>query len=420
VKTLSDQRLYIVCIAILAIGFSLFSFGLPQVEARVHYIVADTGGGSGGSGGDSTPPVITNIQTSNVSEDSVTITWTTNEPSSSQVEYGLDPSYGNETPIDWTWVTNHSVVLIGLSSNTLYHFRVRSQDDWGNLAVSDDFTLTTLMVPFTEGGGEVVMEVENYDVKAPRNGQDWEFHTAAAGFSGTGYLEALPNLGVLIETDYDTLSPELQYRINFTTTGTFYVWLRGWAISANNDSVHAGLDEPTPLSDRMGPYSNYWDWRRSTFDAAPSTVEVTTPGVHTFYLWMREDGLKVDKILLRIDPSSTPPSGLGPGESPRGEAPPNNPPQVTALTPLPGVRFYEEDLVTIEVTATDPDGHALEYQYMINAVIVQPWTLSSTYDLQSSDKTFGEKTVEVEVRDGYGGTDTAQTQIFFMKGPLAP
>ena len=33
----------------------------------------------------------------------------------------------------------------GLIANTLYHFRVRSRDFAGNLAVSGDFTLTTLL-----------------------------------------------------------------------------------------------------------------------------------------------------------------------------------------------------------------------------------------------------------------------------------
>src|SRR4029079_19270876 len=41
-------------------------------------------------------------------------------------------------------VTSHSVGLSGLAATTTYHYRVRSQDAAGNLAVSGDFTFTTL------------------------------------------------------------------------------------------------------------------------------------------------------------------------------------------------------------------------------------------------------------------------------------
>ncbi|MCI0459520.1 MAG: immunoglobulin domain-containing protein [Gemmataceae bacterium] len=47
------------------------------------------------------------------------------------------------------------------------------------------------------------------------------------------------------------------------------------------------------------------------------TVNVTTVGVHTLNLWMREDGFVVDKILLTSNASFTP-TGVGPAESPRG------------------------------------------------------------------------------------------------------
>ena len=38
----------------------------------------------------------------------------------------------------------HSVVLSGLTPSTTYHYQVLSQDGSGNLAISGDFTFTTL------------------------------------------------------------------------------------------------------------------------------------------------------------------------------------------------------------------------------------------------------------------------------------
>ena len=50
-------------------------------------------------------------------------------------------------------------------------------------------------------------------------------------------------------------------------------------------------------------------------DGAPATLVVSSTGIHTFHIWMREDGLRLDKILLRINSSSTAPAGAGPPES---------------------------------------------------------------------------------------------------------
>ncbi|NUO83029.1 T9SS type A sorting domain-containing protein, partial [candidate division KSB1 bacterium] len=71
------------------------------------------------------------------------ITWNSNEPADSQVEYGLTASYGNTTPLAPQFVTAHGVGLTGLQANTLYHYRVLSKDASGNLATSADFTFTT-------------------------------------------------------------------------------------------------------------------------------------------------------------------------------------------------------------------------------------------------------------------------------------
>ena len=96
---------------------------------------------------DTTPPVISNIQVKNITASAATITWTTNEASTAQAEYGLTTSYGNLTPLDSSLLTIHSVTIIGLSSFTTYDFRVRSRDAAGNEAVSGNRTFTTSNTP---------------------------------------------------------------------------------------------------------------------------------------------------------------------------------------------------------------------------------------------------------------------------------
>jgi glucose/arabinose dehydrogenase/PKD repeat protein len=62
----------------------------------------------------------------------VTITWATDVPADSQVQYGVSPSYGSTTSLDRTLVTNHSVTITGLARRTQYHFQVVSNDASGN------------------------------------------------------------------------------------------------------------------------------------------------------------------------------------------------------------------------------------------------------------------------------------------------
>ncbi len=92
---------------------------------------------------DTTPPLISSISMVNITASAATIRWLTNEASDSQVEYGLTKAYGNSTPLDTTKVTSHSQTLTGLVRNTLYHYRVKSRDAAGNLAVSGDRTFRT-------------------------------------------------------------------------------------------------------------------------------------------------------------------------------------------------------------------------------------------------------------------------------------
>lgn len=86
--------------------------------------------------GDVAPPIISDIKPMSITDSSATITWTTNEPATSQVKYGRTSSYGSNTQLDGTYTNYHRVTIAGLASDTLYHFAVRSTDASGNEVVS--------------------------------------------------------------------------------------------------------------------------------------------------------------------------------------------------------------------------------------------------------------------------------------------
>ena len=101
---------------------------------------------------DTTPAVISGAAVSNVTDAGATVTWTTDEPATSQVEYGTTASYGSTTSLDTNLVTSHTVTLSGLTADTRHHFRVKSRDNAENEVASDDYTFTTSKSA-TEVGG---------------------------------------------------------------------------------------------------------------------------------------------------------------------------------------------------------------------------------------------------------------------------
>jgi hypothetical protein len=98
---------------------------------------------------DTTAPTISNVSSSSITSSGATITWTTNEASDTQVDYGTSTSYGSSTTLNTTMVTSHTASLGGLSASTVYHYRVKARDAAGNLATSGDFTFATSAPPDT-------------------------------------------------------------------------------------------------------------------------------------------------------------------------------------------------------------------------------------------------------------------------------
>jgi hypothetical protein len=91
---------------------------------------------------DTRAPDITGVSAGADGENRATITWTTDEPSTSLVSYGRTATLGSEGSAS-ALVSSHSVELTGLTPGTTYSYRVESADAGGNLAQSAIATFTT-------------------------------------------------------------------------------------------------------------------------------------------------------------------------------------------------------------------------------------------------------------------------------------
>ncbi len=161
--------------------------------------------------------------------------------------------------------------------------------------------------------GLVSLEVENAHDYAAVGGSSWKYlYDAAPGYSDDEAGRADPDNGTAHSTNFVGNSPWFEFRVEFAHTGTHYVWVRGLAPSTDSNEIHVGLngaadpnadniDIPTPL--------NQANWSDGSH-----TINVPSTGNHAVRVWMGEDGVIVDKIVLTTDSGYTP-TGEGPAES---------------------------------------------------------------------------------------------------------
>ena len=156
----------------------------------------------------------------------------------------------------------------------------------------------------------VLIEAENFHDNIPQGGHEWQLATDPEGFSGTGFMRAMPDSGANVQTDYINLSPRLDYAVNFIKTGTHYVWIRYLKTGGQDDSCHIGIDGQEGSGAEniaVSGSDNTWNWsNQRRGDLGRAKLEITSPGVHTVNVWMREDGFRLDKINLTTDGSYKP------------------------------------------------------------------------------------------------------------------
>ena len=148
-----------------------------------------------GGASDTTAPVISAVAATGVTSSGATIAWSTGEPADTQVEYGPTTAYGGSTTLSAPLVVAHASSLSGLSPAVTYHYRVKSRDGAGNLAVSGDSSFLTPAPPpppvgsgplgawpLSEGSGAVTADASgNGFTGALLGGPSW-----IAGRIGTG------------------------------------------------------------------------------------------------------------------------------------------------------------------------------------------------------------------------------------------
>ncbi|HQO20951.1 MAG TPA: hypothetical protein PLA03_11400, partial [Acidobacteriota bacterium] len=102
---------------------------------------------------DCTGPTISNVAVTNITGNSATVTWDTNENANSRVTYGTSTPPGTNADNLASYVTSHTINLTGLTPCTQYYFSVTSADVAGNSVTDTNggsyYTFTTPNTPVT-------------------------------------------------------------------------------------------------------------------------------------------------------------------------------------------------------------------------------------------------------------------------------
>lgn len=183
---------------------------------------------------------------------------------------------------------------------------------------------------FLETNGQVVIEAENFrsnlvDVIDPTyrwvlggSGEVVSEPGIDFGMSGTDYSGDFVHGNQRPRTDRgvpnDDFLAQLTYRIEFTTGGTYYLWVHEFDASPDQSNTsYTNIDSLTrPDALRLGSGFAFWEWDNGKGDAVVSYD--IAPGLRTLYIWLGETGIALDKIILTTDAGFVP-EGLGPQES---------------------------------------------------------------------------------------------------------
>jgi hypothetical protein len=163
-------------------------------------------------GSDNTPPVITTIvATSAIDGTTATVTWTTNEPANSRVDFGTSASTLTQNSADAALTSSHSLQLTGLVPGTTYYYRVSSTDGFTNSSTEPTLAAAPL----------------SFITSIPACFEDITYADFISGATGSEtYVSALQDGEIILRpaaaSEFNSLPPATEWQgFSWTSGGTF-------------------------------------------------------------------------------------------------------------------------------------------------------------------------------------------------------
>jgi hypothetical protein len=137
---------------------------------------------------------------------------------------------------------------------------------------------------------------------------DYSGNTTIGAYNGISAMRASPNTGANLSTGTaPTEGPRLNYTVTLSGTqgaSNHSVWVRMYAPNGNDDRIFVGFSgSSTGLQQLTG--SSTWTWQEATFNAPGN-------GTQTITIYMDEDGVKVDALVVTRDTAASAPTDTAP------------------------------------------------------------------------------------------------------------
>jgi hypothetical protein len=344
---------------------------------------------------DTTPPMISSLGSVLETSSTITIEWSTDEPASSQIEFGPATDYGSKTILDFGKETamSHNMRITGLPANTLFHYRAISEDNNANRQTSEDRTFVLDGTPppapslsangalgslelgwseVTDGGGSGLLR---YRIDVSTNA---EFTSFVSGWRDR-------DVGVVLSTTVPDLLRSTRYFARMRAED-----------KAGNRSLDSFTRVAVTLPDVISP-SISWASLPSSLETTPRIVRISV---------IAEDNISVTKVwfilndvVVSTDTTSPyeyswPITGANNGtyawKSAAFDAMGNSsttvavpvtvniditPPAVALTTPTAGTTYTTPQTVPVKATATDAVG-VTKVWFILNDVVVSTDTVS--------------------------------------------
>ena len=121
-------------------------------------------------------------------------------------------------------------------------------------------------------------------------------------FQGSGFLHGLPE--DVSQYYDDRRGPRLDFDLNFSENGEYFVWIKMKGNSYGNDSLTLGWTNGYSMASPDSKYNSYgrtsegqWEWEPE-FNGPPMSINATIGDEIRLSIWMAEDGVMIDEILI--------------------------------------------------------------------------------------------------------------------------
>jgi hypothetical protein len=186
-------------------------------------------------------------------------------------------------------------------NSTRARYDYKKLSSWSSLVGSYSFSIPNIDgYVYTESSGIVTLEAKNYYLNKQMGFNNW--YTISDSYSSSGQSITTNNdsFGAEIEQS----AHEVDYAVNFTTTGRYNFWINGRSLAADpggTDSVHGGINDIYLGASQVAFFTTTNGWTRQRFNSFGNAyIDVDTAGVHLIQIKTRESGIIIDRIHCNI------------------------------------------------------------------------------------------------------------------------